>query len=68
MSCEYIVNQRSEKYILKHLPIANCQEKVANTIRHNSDYKKGGGGGFFKGKHILLTNDMDMYIETLTHF
>ena len=25
------------KNILKPLPIANCQEKVANTIRHNSE-------------------------------
>ena len=44
MSCEYTVDQPSEKYILKPLLISNCQEKVANT-RHNSDLKGGGGGG-----------------------
>ena len=26
---------------------------------------RGGGGGVCKGKHILLTSDLDMYIKNL---
>ena len=42
------------------------------STRHIGDYKGGGSVTFCKGKHILLTSDLDMYIKihikTLTHF
>ena len=52
------------------LSISSCQEKMSTT-RHTSDLREGGGGGcgFYKlGKYVLLTRDLNMDVETLTHF
>ena len=50
------------------LSISSCQEKMATT-RHTSDLREGGGCGFYKlGKYVLLTRDLNMDVETLTHF
>ena len=41
------------------------------TTRHTSDLREGGGAGcgFYKiGKYVILTRDLNMDVETLTHF
>ena len=50
--------------ILKPLPISSYQEKVAKA-RHANDQR---GVDFCKGKHILLTSDLNMYIDTPIDF
>ena len=43
------------------------------TTRHTSDLRAGGGGGsgrgFYKlGKYVLLTRDLNMDVDMLSHF